>query len=77
MKAGDRHTIEVTSEQLGYLAMCARQILKKDRKGAVKFGDALRPDSSLAHRIRVGGDVEDVMLDALDAADEKGHENDG
>ena len=73
MRPGDVHTLEITSEQLGYLAMCARQILKKDRKGAKKFGAALRMDSSLAHRIRVGGDLEDVMIDALDDADEKGH----
>ena len=75
MKAGDRHTIEVTSEQLGYIAMCARQILRKDLKGATKFGDDLLPDSSLAHRLRVGRDVEDVLADARDDADDKGRDS--
>lgn len=75
MKAGDRHTVEVTSEQLGYLDMCARQILKKDRKGARKFGAELDPDSSLAHRLRVGGDVEDLIAEARDIADEQGGED--
>lgn len=72
MRAGDEHDLKVTSEQLGYLAMCARQILRKDRKGARKFGDDLDPDSSLAHRLRVGGDVEDLIKDARDDADEIG-----
>lgn len=76
MRAGDEHTITVTSEQLGYLAMCARQILRKDRKGAAKFGADLRPDSSLAHRIRVGGCLEDILFDALDDADKKGDRDD-
>ena len=77
MKAGDLHRVVLTSEQLGYVAMCARQILKKDLKGATKFGDDLRPDSSLAHRLRVGNDVEEVLDDALEAADELGDRNDG
>lgn len=69
--------ISVTSEELGYLAMCARQIFKKDRKGAKKFGDDLRPDCSLAHRLRVGANVEELMEDALDHADEKGERDGG
>jgi len=72
MRPGDVHHVEVTSEQLGYLAMACRQALTKDRKGARKFGDDLDPDSSLAHRLRVGYDVEDIMVEALEAADEKG-----
>ena len=77
MRKGDRHTVELTSEELGYVAMCARQILKKDKKGALKFGDDLRPDCSLAHRLRVGANVEEILFDALDDADEKGYRNDG
>lgn len=63
MKAGEVHTLRFTTEQLGYLDMCARQILKKDRKGAIKFG-VVEPESSLAHRLRVGGDVEEIISDA-------------
>lgn len=72
MKAGELHTIEVTTEQLGYLDMCVRQTLKKDRKGAKKFGADLCQTSSLAHRLRVGGDVEDIVLEARDVANGEG-----
>ena len=74
MKAGDIHTVELTTEQLGYVHMCTRQILKKDRKGSARFGDDLDLDSSLAHRVRIGGDVEELMEEAHDLADEKGYQ---
>ena len=75
MKAGDFHTIEFTSEQLGYVHMCIKQILKKDQKGGERFGEDLDLDSSLAHRIRIGGDVAWVMEKAHDLADVKGYRN--
>ena len=68
MRPGETHTLTLTTEQLGYVDMCCRQALKKDRKGSQKFGDALDMESSLAHRLRVGGDVEDLVSLVRDGA---------
>ena len=75
MRAGDLHTIVVTSEQLGYIDMASRQSLKKDRKGAEKFGEDLDPDCSLAHRLRVGSDIEDIIAEIREDADARGEQD--
>ena len=48
--------IRLSEEELGYVLMAVRMSHKKQLKGADKF-DAVRPDSSLAHRLRVGAKV--------------------
>lgn len=75
MKPGQWHELDLNTEQMGYVAMAVRQILRKDLKGAKRFGTDLDPDSSLAHRIRVGQDVAETFGEALDRAEEDSHED--